>query len=200
LTILKIVVASSSHKKEVFPSDKLLNLTSNNILKANLIMSKFICILVFLSLSVFGNFAYSDAKLQAATQLWLKKEYPAALENFKILAEQGSPDAQVFLGDMYQNGLGTPQDYDKALRWFRLAAEQGHSLGQLSLGLMHLGGFGTESNKLRAHMWFNLAGMHGNKDANEMRSGVAELLTKQQVGQAQRMANDCLAKSFKGCD
>ena len=163
-------------------------------------MRKFTYILVFLYLSVFGKFAHSDNNLQAATELWLKKEYPAALEKFKILAEQGSPEAQVFLGDMYQHGRGTPQDYDKALRWYRLAAEQGNPLGQFSLGLMHLGGFGTLSNKLRAHMWFNLSGMHGNKDANEMRSGVAELLTKQQVGQAQKMANDCLAKSFKGCD
>ncbi|NDG15811.1 MAG: hypothetical protein EB110_09270, partial [Betaproteobacteria bacterium] len=66
-------------------------------------MRKFIYILVFLSLSVFGNFAHSDANLQAATQLWLKKEYPAALEKFKILAEQGIPEAQVFLGGMYQD-------------------------------------------------------------------------------------------------
>ena len=41
-------------------------------------------------------------------------------------AEEGDAFSQYFLGDMYADGDGVPQDYAEAVRWFRLAAEQGN--------------------------------------------------------------------------
>jgi hypothetical protein len=44
---------------------------------------------------------------------------------FQRAAEQGHPVAKLFLGVMYAEGRGVPQDYDRAHMWFSLAAAQG---------------------------------------------------------------------------
>ena len=42
-------------------------------------------------------------------------------------AEQGGHRSQLFLGILYYNGEGVPQDYVEALKWYRLAADQGRA-------------------------------------------------------------------------
>ncbi|ACL72508.1 tetratricopeptide repeat protein [Thioalkalivibrio sulfidiphilus] len=42
------------------------------------------------------------------------------------LAQQGNPEAQFRLGDMYEQGLGVAQDEAQARHWFEKASEQGH--------------------------------------------------------------------------
>jgi S1-C subfamily serine protease len=44
---------------------------------------------------------------------------------YTLAAKQGDADAQYFLGWMYDNGDGVPQDDKTALKWFTLAAKQG---------------------------------------------------------------------------
>ena len=46
------------------------------------------------------------------------------------LAEQGSVDAQFYLGECYRCGLGVQQDDVKAAEWYKKAAEQGHEKAQ----------------------------------------------------------------------
>ena len=40
----------------------------------------------------------------------------------RLAAEQGDASAQLFLGHMYADGEGVPQDYVQAHKWFNLAA------------------------------------------------------------------------------
>jgi TPR repeat protein len=41
-------------------------------------------------------------------------------------ADAGSiAGAMIFIGMLYQNGLGVPQDYAEAIKWFRKAADAG---------------------------------------------------------------------------
>ena len=47
----------------------------------------------------------------------------------KKAVEQGHVTAQNNLGEMYDRGLGIPQDYAKALMWYRKAAETGGCMG-----------------------------------------------------------------------
>ena len=53
-------------------------------------------------------------------------DFATALREFKPLAEQGHADALWFLGIMYRNGQGVPQDYKTAVKWLGLAANQGY--------------------------------------------------------------------------
>jgi TPR repeat protein len=43
------------------------------------------------------------------------------------LAMKGDARAQYFLGEMHEQGLGTPQDIDEAFKWYAKAAAKGDS-------------------------------------------------------------------------
>ena len=59
------------------------------------------------------------------------------IEQLRMAAEQGHAVAQYFLGTMYSNGEGMPQDYQEAVSWYRKAAEQGDAGAQYNLGNMY---------------------------------------------------------------
>ncbi len=54
-------------------------------------------------------------------------DYATAYREFHALAQQGSPDAQFALAQMYRFGAGVPQDDAEAFTWFRRAGEGGHA-------------------------------------------------------------------------
>ncbi|MBI4382402.1 MAG: sel1 repeat family protein, partial [Nitrospinae bacterium] len=94
-----------------------------------------------------------------------RKDYAAALRNFKPLAEQGNGDAQVWLGHMYENGFGAPQDLEQATAWYRKAAEQGHAGGQYHLGLMYEFAMGVPQDLDQAMAWYRKAADQGHSEA-----------------------------------
>ena len=61
-------------------------------------------------------------------------------------------------------------------------------------------GQGVPMNDVRAHMWFNLAAVKGDADAVKNRDIAAKRLTPQQMAEAQKLARECQAQNFKGCD
>lgn len=46
------------------------------------------------------------------------------------LAKKGRADAQYYLGEMYEQGLGTAQNLDTAFKWYKNSADQGHRLAK----------------------------------------------------------------------
>ena len=64
--------------------------------------------------------------------------FKKAIYWFSIAAEQGSAEAQFYLGIMYANGEGVRKDNKAALEWFTLAGEQGHSDAQKQRRIMNL--------------------------------------------------------------
>jgi TPR repeat protein len=53
-------------------------------------------------------------------------DYKAVLKPLEPLADQGDPDAQCALGEMYEKGLGVKQDYAEAYFWLSLAPKLPH--------------------------------------------------------------------------
>jgi hypothetical protein len=49
-------------------------------------------------------------------------------------------------------------------------------------------------------MWFNLAAAAGDEDATANRDKAALRMGAQQIAQAQRLARECQARDFKGCN
>ncbi len=43
------------------------------------------------------------------------------------LAQSNRASAEYYLGEMYENGYGTPQNMDKAFEWYGKAAQQGYA-------------------------------------------------------------------------
>jgi TPR repeat protein len=110
-----------------------------------------IFLLTFISTLSFSNdLADGNAALE-------RKDYNLALQKFKSSAEQGNPNANIKLGNMYDGGLGVSQDLKEAIRYYKIAARQGHPLGFIFVGAMYENGQGVERNLREAARWKNLA-------------------------------------------
>lgn len=104
------------------------------------------------------------------------------------VAEQGDPDAQARLGDLYRKGEGTPENYTEAVRWYRLAAAQGYLLAQVNLGTMYALGEGAPENYVEAYKWWALAAARGDAKAKQKRDIVRDKMTPAQIAEAQKLA------------
>ena len=65
--------------------------------------------------------------------------------------------AQAFLGDLFFNGQGMPQDFKQALFWFKLAAGKGNVAAQYNLGLAVELGKGEPRSPTQALSWYKKA-------------------------------------------
>ena len=86
----------------------------------------------------------------------------SAVDELRILATQGNPDAQYRLGVAHASGEGVPRDLAEAAKWYRLAAEQGIAAAQGRLGSLLLSGDGITRNFTEAARWFRSAADQGN--------------------------------------
>ena len=76
------------------------------------------------------------------------------------------------------------------MRWYRLAADQGIARAQNSLGLMYAQGFGVPEDIVLAYMWSNLAAAQGNEGAQENKDRIEQQMTREQIGEAQRLSRE----------
>ena len=88
--------------------------------------------------------------------------YGALLPIVTRYADEGSPNARAFMGDMYRNGLGVEQNLAKAAEYYAKAAESGVTEAAMRLGDMCREGRGVGGRKLEdAYMWYYLAYLEG---------------------------------------
>ena len=149
-------------------------------------------------------------KGEAWAQTWLADLYingqgmvqddAQAVKWYRLAAQQGDVVAQSNLGAMYSNGRGVVQDYAEAIKWFRLGAQQGYAPAQYNLGVMYYDGQGVVQDYVKAHSWYNLSAIKGDATSVKSRDIVAKRMTPQQIAEAQKLARDCQAQNFKGCD
>jgi uncharacterized protein len=131
--------------------------------------------------------------------LGVAQDNAAAVRWYRAAAEQDDAGAQFNLGLIYENGVGVAQDYAEAVRWHRAAAEQGHVRAQNNLGVKYANGQGVIQNYVQAHVWFNIAAAKGEEEAAENRNRAADLMTPQQIAEAQSRAQRCLDSNYKDC-
>ena len=129
------------------------------------------------------------------------QDYKEAIKWYRLAAEKGNVSAQHRLALMYDEGQGVQQDYVEAVRRYKLLAEQGRSDAQHNLALKYYLGQGVPQDYVIAHMWFNLIAFKykGRGGSAEIRDEVAKEMTLEQIQQAQDLAQECLAKDYKGC-
>ncbi len=101
-----------------------------------------------------GLRAFEQNNFNVARQYWLP------------LADDGLADAQLGMGVLVLEGLGTAQDDAQAARWFALSAEQGNAEAQYNLGFLLFSGRGVQQDLSAAHRWFDAAADQGHADAN----------------------------------
>ncbi|HEY4745274.1 MAG TPA: tetratricopeptide repeat protein [Desulfuromonadaceae bacterium] len=146
--------------------------------------------IMIVAISIHLGASISIAGVDEAFSALANRDYAKALNEFKILADQGNAAAQYNLAVMNKNGKGVPQNYVEAAKWFRMAADQGHVRAQYNMAMMCFKGQGVPQDYLLAHMWANLAARQGYAEAQSIQDAAAKAMTPAQIAEAQRMAND----------
>jgi len=118
---------------------------------------------------------------------------PEQIKEWRQLAEQGDAVAQAFLGNMYDQGVGVPEDDAEAVKWYRKGAEQGGARAQFGLGIMYADGAGVPEDFVIAYMWLNLAAAQGIEAAKNFKGIISEDMTKEQIAEAQKLSREWMA-------
>jgi len=92
-----------------------------------------------------------------------------------LSANQGSSQAQYYLGRYYLHGKGVEKDIEQALYWFRLNTEhQSHGGAEDYLGDAYKNGDGVEKDIDQAIYWYELAAKKGNPYARTKLNKIRE--------------------------
>ena len=90
-------------------------------------------VLAICMLSIIGC-SSDEENYNEGTDAYWDEGYETALAVRTPFAEDGDAGAQYYLGNMYSDGKGVPENDKTAVEWYTLAAEQGHEYAQLHLG------------------------------------------------------------------
>lgn len=80
---------------------------------------------------------FPKAQTYVGRGAFLNKEYSKAKKLLTMAAKE-VPEAQYWLGTMYESGLGLPKNYQEAIRLFKIAAAKDNLRAQLSLNFRHI--------------------------------------------------------------
>ena len=110
--------------------------------------------------------------------------YATALKVWRPRAEDGDAEAQFFVGQIHERGLGTAPDPATAVIWYRRAADQGHTPSMVALGHLLETGQGVARDEVEALDWYRRA------------AGLSEDLVVLQAAEAEALhaARDALAE------
>ncbi len=86
-----------------------------------------------------------------------RADYGTALKVWLGEANQGNPEAQTYVGEIYEKGLGIQPDYKLAAQWYLKAADQGYSRAAINLGHLYEQGLGVPKNLVTAFNWYRKA-------------------------------------------
>ena len=81
-------------------------------------------------------------------------DYQTARNEFRLAAVDGHIEAQYYLGEIYEGGIGVPIDYKQALNWYGRAAKQEHAGAQGRLGALYMNGWGVKHDVNSAFKWY----------------------------------------------
>jgi TPR repeat protein len=122
-----------------------------------------------------------------------RANYATALKVWLPLAEGGDPQAQTYVGEIYEKGLGTSPDYAQAATWYRKAADQGYTRAQINLGYLYEKGLGVPKDPATALNWYRKSS--GANVEVSLDSGEVQVL-KQELSDRKR-AEEALRKELE---
>ncbi len=86
-----------------------------------------------------------------------RADYRSALRVWLPQAELGDAEAQNYVGEIFEKGLGQEADYVSARQWYEKAAAQGYTRAQINLGYLYEKGLGVPSDVTVALNWYRQA-------------------------------------------
>lgn len=110
--------------------------------------------------------AAGDPQALAAYQA---NNYKEAMRLYKPLAEQGDPEAQYYVGRMYEKGQGVKKDYDEMVKWYRKSADAGYAPSQYRVAVGYAYGIaGLPKDESEALKWLRRSAEGGHKKAQKI--------------------------------
>ena len=103
----------------------------------------------------------SEGGLAYAERAFQNGDDQTALNLFSKLAAHNNPNAEYWLGHMYEIGLGIPRDAQKAIDLYKKAADQNVVAAEARLGDIYLSGDQVPPDFGRAKYYLDRAGYHG---------------------------------------
>jgi TPR repeat protein len=94
-----------------------------------------------------------------------ENDFKAAYAVLAPAAAAGNPNAQFYLGMMYDFGYGLETDHERANALYLQAAEQGQDDAQFNLAISYSIGEGIEQDDDKAIYWLSKSAASGDKDA-----------------------------------
>lgn len=89
-----------------------------------------------------------------------RADYATALKIWLPVAQSGEAEAQTYVGEIYEKGLGLKPDYQAAAIWYEKAAKQNFSRAQINLGNLYEKGLGVAQDKAMAlNLYRSAAGL-----------------------------------------
>lgn len=89
-------------------------------------------------------------------------DYPKAYRLLKPLADQGDPEAQCIIANLYHLGLGLERNISAAIQWYRHSAEQGYGIASNNLaGIFMTGEHNGVIDYAEAQRWYQKAREQG---------------------------------------
>ena len=86
-----------------------------------------------------------------------RANYATSLLVWMPQAEGGDPQAQVYVGEIFEKGLGRPPDHAEAAKWYEKAAAQNYPRAQMNLAYLYEQGLGVAKDQIKALNLFRLA-------------------------------------------
>ncbi|MDA8019049.1 MAG: caspase family protein [Thermoanaerobaculia bacterium] len=127
--------------------------------------------------------------------------YATALEVWLPKAKGGDAEAQFYVGQIFERGLGTTADYESAALWYRRAAEQDHTPSQVALGYLYEQGLGVAADEEEALRWYRRAGGLTEDlvvmQADRLESLQAELQSKKEEAELLQTQVETLRKQLR---
>jgi uncharacterized protein len=145
---------------------------------------------LIICLAICSTAAAADS-FQKAVRAYAVHKYALASRLFTDLSIAGDARAQTYLGYMYANGIGVPQNFMVAAGWYRCASQQGIARAQYMLGLMYDKGQGVPQDYVVAYSLLNLAVAGAGPERERwvlIRDAVASKLSLIERNRAQQLA------------
>ncbi len=87
--------------------------------------------------------------------------FAEAFQQWTGAAAAGDSRGALFVGVLYDTGLGVGQSYRQALDWYRRAADAGNAAGMFNVGVMYDAGRGVAQDPAQAASWYERAAAKG---------------------------------------
>ncbi len=87
--------------------------------------------------------------------------FAEAMQDWRQAAAAGDARGALYVGVLFDTGLGAPHDERQAMDWYRRAADAGSAVGAFNVGVLYDAGLGVPQDPRQAAQWYARAAAGG---------------------------------------